>query len=102
MTSPELVFMHTDALPVTFLRKSGRERRRWQGRLWPEDPFTWVWTCDHEHRWRSGARRCAGRMMRLLELYADADCPEEEGTWLDQIKAMAGYRDERTPPPQTG
>ena len=32
----------------------------------------------------------AGRMMRLLELYAD------------QIKALGGYRDERTPPTQTG
>ena len=46
----------------------------------------------------------AGRMMRLLELYADADCPEAEGAWLDQIKAISGYRDESPPPdpPQTG
>ena len=91
MTGEERVFVRTDAVPIMVPRLSGPDLRRWQARLWPDHVYyRWTWTCDHQHRWPAGASRCAGRMLRLLEQYAEGDQFAGE-----RIREAGGWSEDR-------
>lgn len=94
MSVPEpvegMVFMHTDAVPVTIPTLNGPDRAGWAGRLWPETEGTWQWTCPHVHWFPRPARRCALRVLRLLERAAGGE------VWAEQmILSSGGWAEDR-------